>query len=228
MTARDIHTQIANEIRTAAAQLAEANLAVEADERLAQLQACSAAERAALWAGLNAGQRHQLAAAALRALGREVTTHDVLLWVEAMDRRWGPQPEGPASLADVEQAARAVDEELTRAAAWAPEAADRQQLLAQRNAARRALDEYRLGHRPEQLPNGAWRVTSASDRGRAYETTGGACSCTAGQHGLYCWHRATLLLVGRALQQRHASWANESARLLGARLASARRRIEVA
>lgn len=111
-------------------------------------------------------------------------------------------------------------------AAWKDELAFwRRQRNAFQNA---AADWYEAGHRPTPTPQGYLFPSSSRPgalRHRVYRAGGvWACTCEAGERGLFHRHTATIAVIERAAELESAA-EHEAAIALSAKIAETRRRL---
>jgi hypothetical protein len=161
------------------------------EDRLTAFLAATGEQRAAIWRLADAAQRRDLVARQGMRLGADVCDS----WIDAMvakcDAHYGDGPS--ATEAAIVGALESQEARFARATITAYGMGDDESgkfFSRERNAARKALDAYRAGIRPELTDADDWRVASASSSAVYTVSRGGQCGCKAGTHGQPCWHVA--------------------------------------
>jgi hypothetical protein len=161
------------------------------EDRLTAFLAASPEQRAAMWRLADAAQRRDLVARQGMRLGADVCNS----WIDAMvakcDAHYGDAPTATEAAVvgalEAQEARFAV--EAIHAYGSGQDGAGKF-FSRERNAAAKALANYRVGIRPELTDDDAWRVASASSSAVYTVSRGGQCGCKAGANGQPCWHVA--------------------------------------
>lgn len=160
-------------------------------ERLDAFLAADAETRSAIWRLATIEARRELVISLGLRNGRDISEAYIVSALEAFDARLGTEPTATeAAIVGALEDAEARHLNASYGAYKQGDDAAGKFFGRERNAAGRALEQYRAGIRAELTEANVWRVRSASSSAVYTVDRAGLCSCKAGANGQPCWHVA--------------------------------------
>lgn len=176
-----------------------------ATERLDAFLALAPEARAAAWRLMDDAQRRELVTFQGVRQGKDVSDSWIDGSVAGLNAKWGATP--TTTEAAIVAALEDAEARMSVASIHAYGAGDDDSgkfFSRERNAAHRALEQYRAGIRPELTDDDTWRVRSASSSAVYTVSRGGSCNCKAGEHNQPCWHCAIVASTETGLDNLNA------------------------